>query len=365
MRRLAHAIGRAIRRPVKWMGIAAAIGFVVLSAPVAYVELACRGQTAAQVYSPLITDPTFQRREANTYLTYPEWHIVYAYDGLAKTLAAGDEYAFPYLSSVTAFWSSSCALMQIADEHGGADWATRSMIHTIGASFTAEMLLKAGYEETIGRVTAWWRGDVKTPQDRVIADGAVRYAAFLRQTPWYEYPFAREVEALWVSPSEGFVRGSERKLGIGAELFAKAAYAKVLAAAAATGGPVAREIRSVVTGLDVASLSAINGVKVIAARNGNIEIETPRYARFTSILVEVARRGGTVLDIAGNDEIMLSITVPERATTSLARGSIILRMKRSGVPGERVLVNVKVADLAAFITAHPPGDPGLEHVFDY
>jgi hypothetical protein len=40
-------------------------------------------------------------------------------------------------------------------------------------------------------------------------------------------------------------------------------------------------------------------------------------------------------------------------------------MKRSGVPGERLLVNMKVTDLAAFLNAHPLGDPGLEHIFDY
>ncbi len=31
------------------------------------------------------------------------------------------------------------------------------MIHTIGVSFTAEMIAKAAYEETIGRATAWLR----------------------------------------------------------------------------------------------------------------------------------------------------------------------------------------------------------------
>ncbi len=63
----------------------------------AYVELGCRGQAGTQTYQPLITDPAFQRREANTYLTYPEWHIVFAYDGLAQALKTGDEHAFDYV----------------------------------------------------------------------------------------------------------------------------------------------------------------------------------------------------------------------------------------------------------------------------
>ena len=42
--------------------------------------------------TPLITDPRWQRQEANSYVTYPEWHIVFAYDGLAHTVAQGDEH---------------------------------------------------------------------------------------------------------------------------------------------------------------------------------------------------------------------------------------------------------------------------------
>ena len=40
-------------------------------------------------------------------------------------------------------------------------------------------------------------------------------------------------------------------------------------------------------------------------------------------------------------------------------------MKRDGITGERLLVNVRMPELAAFLNAYPRGDPGLEHVFDY
>jgi hypothetical protein len=59
----------------------AALGILFL--PVGYIELACRGHATPQAYTPAI-EPAQQRREANTYLTYPEWHIVYAYDGLPR-----------------------------------------------------------------------------------------------------------------------------------------------------------------------------------------------------------------------------------------------------------------------------------------
>ena len=104
------------------------------------------------------------------------------------------------------------------------------MIHTIGVSFTVEMLAKAAYEETVGRATAWLRGPRKTAQDVAIARIAADYAAFLRQTPWYQYPFNRKAHELWAAPAGLSVRGWERRLGIGLEFKMKAVYAKVIAA---------------------------------------------------------------------------------------------------------------------------------------
>ncbi len=368
MRRLGRLIWRvANKRFIKWP-LAASIAFgLVLCAPVAYVEVACRADldNRAIAYQSVIAEPSFQRREANTYLTYPEWHIVYAYDGLAEALKAGDEYAFAYLASIEGFWRATCSLMRVADRHGGADWATRSMIHTIGVSFTAEMLLKALYEETIGRTFAWIRGPEKTPQDKAVATMALDYSAFLRQTPWYAYPFPRELRSLWAAPAGGSLRAWERRIGIGAEFLAKSAYAKVIAGAVAATEPAKLDIRSVVTAIDHDTLARVPGVTIAAERAGGIEIQTPRYDLFTRILVSIAGQGGSIVEIAGNDDIMLTVNVPPGFDAPLVHGTEILRIKRAGFPGDRLLVNVKVKELAAFLNAHPLGDPGLEHVFDY
>lgn len=362
--RLRHAT--RLRRLLKWSLASLVIATLLLLSPVAYVELRCQDHAAPQAYQPLITDGAFQRREANTYLSYPEWHIVFAYDGLAQVLKTGDEHAFDYFDSVSRFWGSACALTRVAGRHGGADWDTRSMIHTIGVSFTVEMFAKAAYEETIGRATAWLRGSRKTAQDAFIADMAADYAGFLRQTPWYRYPFGRKAGELWAPPAKLSLRGWERRLGIGLEFEVKAGYAKVLErAVTATGGEAQLIIRSVVSGLDAAGLARIAGVKVMGPRGDGVEIETPRYDLFTRILVEIARQGGTIREIAGNDEIMVSLTVRDGSTAPLQHGTIIFRMKRDGMPGERLLVNVRMSELAAFLTSYPLGEPGLEHVFDY
>jgi hypothetical protein len=348
----------------KWSIGALLVAGVLMLVPVGYVELACRGDARTQAYEPLITDPAFQRPEANTYLTYPEWHIVYAYDGLAESLKTGDEHAFDYAASVAGFWRSACALMRVADEHGGADGPTRTMIHTIGVSFTMEMAAKGAYEESLGRLAAWIRGHKKTPQDVAVADMATDYAAFLRQTPWYKYPFGREAQKLWTAPVDGVVRGWERRLAIGTEFAVKRVYARIIGGAAAAA-PAQLVIRTIVAGLDERMLSQIDGVTVIGVRPQGIEIETPRYDRYTRILADIALRGGSIREIAGNDDIMVTLTVPTGAAADVPYGRVIARMRRQGFARERLILDVKVTELAALLKGRRIGDPGLEHIFDY
>ncbi len=357
MRRLVKTVG--------WLLAALVVVVLLLLSPVAYVETFCHADPEPDGYKPLIADAEFRRQEANTYLTYPEWHIVYAYDGLAEILKTGDEHGFGYFSSVRDFWTADCALTRIADRHGGADSETRMMIATIGVSFTLEMGLKAAYEETIGRVFALWRGSEKTPQDIVARDMAIDYAAFLRQTPWYKYPFQPWIDRLWAAPVEEPLRGWERRLALGGEWRAKIAYAGMIASAVAATGEAKLTIRSVVSGLPAAALSAIPDVSVISESADGVLIETPRYDRFTHILAQIATAGGAIREIAGNDEIMVSLTVPRGTEPDNLPGEAIARLSRTGFASDRLLVSVRMADLAPLLKGRPIADPGLEHIFDF
>jgi len=62
---------------------------------------------------------------------------------------------------------------------------------------------------------------------------------------------------------------------------------------------------------------------------------------------------------------MVTLTVPLVADLNVPYGQVLLRMKRDGFRSDRLLVAVKVSELAALLNAYPLGDPGIEHVFDY
>ena len=60
-----------------------------------------RADTTGPVPQVAVTLP-----ESNTYLSYPEWSIVYAYDDFATISARQGESGFHYLGSIGAFWNS-------------------------------------------------------------------------------------------------------------------------------------------------------------------------------------------------------------------------------------------------------------------
>ncbi|TMV15120.1 hypothetical protein [Arenibacterium halophilum] len=339
-----------------WRGLAVVLlALVALALPVGYVETMCRPEGSAQQHTALIA-PEHHRPEARTLMTYPEWHIVHAYDDYARTIAQGDPHDFGYLRAIGQFWSSLCTLSRQTGPMGGIDGGTRQMVHVIGVSFTAELALKAAYEETLGRIATWVRGPDHAPLDRLSAQQAADYVAFLQQVPWYKWDFTADRAALNAQATGAF-RDRERALALGLEYSAKAAYAGVIEQAVQSVGADALRLRMVVTGLPPAQLAQMPEVEVIGPLEPGIEVETPRYRALTKVLVDMAEDGANFVEIAGNQTIMFtaisaSPTVP----------GALMSLPRQGYGDTRHLIVTPVAELADRLRAL--GD-SVEHIHDY
>ncbi len=334
------------------------LAVIGLLAPVAYVETACRPGPAAAPYAAILA-PEHQRAEGRTLMTYPEWHIVHAYDDYARVIRGGDPHDYAYLRAVTGFWSSLCALSRASGAHGGFDGETKQTIYTIGVSFTVELLAKAAYEETLGRIATLLRGEDRAPLDDLSAAQAADYAAFLQQVPWYKWDFTAAAAALSQNAGES-IRDRERALAVGLEYRAKAAYARLIDRAVAGIGADALTLRMVVRGLPPTMLDEIENVEVIAANDTMVEIETPRYRRLTRLLDRLAGLGADFVEIAGNDDILFTAISAEPA----ADGAVF-SFARQGYGDTRHLILVKVSALADRLRAMQSGPLTLEHVHDY
>lgn len=359
MRRVLRLLGR--------LGLLLGAGVLGLAAPVLYVETMCRGDAVAAAPAPLSSE---RRPAVRTLLTYPEWHIVHAYDDYAEVIRTGHPHDYAFLPAIGGYWSSLCSLMRESAALGEVDTPTRQMVHVIGVSFTFELLMKAAYEETAGRLVAWATGPGRSALDDLSARQAADYARFLQQVPWYRYDFRADAAALRAASGGGF-RDRERALALGLEHAARAAYAGVIAQAVAATGQDDLTLQMVVAGLPETVLTATPGVRVLRALPEGLEVETPRYRALTHILADWAAQGARFVDIAGNDRILFTALSPRgQAESALSpRGQqgagVLASLPRQGHGDVRHLILVPVADLAQRLRGLADAGLTLEHIHDY
>lgn len=329
-----------------------------LLAPIAYVETMCRGEGEPLAYKALI-DPAYHRLETRSLMTYPEWHIVHAYEDYAKVLRTGDPHDYSFLKGIGGFWSSLCALTRTASAQGEIDSDTKQMVYVIGVSFTAELGLKAAYEETFGRLFVALRGEMHAPLDDLSAEQAAAYAEYLQQVPWYNWHFREDAKDLRIFATD-LLRDKERRFALGVEYRTKAAYAEIIADAVANTGADELTLRMIVTGADATDLDRYKGVSVVTERLEGIEIETPRYRALSHLMQKMAIDGLDFIEIAGNDDILVTV-LSDRQSEPEA----VFSTQRQGFGDYRHLILIKVADLADRLRAMDGAGLRLEHIHDY
>src|SRR5262245_21044439 len=322
-------------------GLLAALALaVVIAAPIGWIELACTTPRDPNVRppSPLVSDPGYARRESDSYLSYPEWHIVYAYEDLAGVVRQADESAFAYVRQIVGFWRSLCSLNGVATARAPVGGDTKVMLYTIGWSFTVELAIKGAYEKTVGRAFEWLRGDSKTAEDEFTARDLAAYAIFLRQTPWYQYPFGARVAAFWRDTPRrgpGLARKLERRVVFTVEYGIKAVYGALIGWASTTAlGAADLEIQTVVLGVDGGDAARDPRIRIVRALDGRrVLIRTPRYQAYTELLVDLARRGRDVAEIAGNRRILVTVLAPQGPLPPLADTTPLFEASIPATPG--------------------------------
>jgi hypothetical protein len=345
----------------------------VVAAPILWVEGVCATSPSAKGRPParLVEDRGYARRESDSYLSFPEWHIVYAYEDLAGVLRRGDESDFAYGRQILGFWGSLCTLTRVVTARETVATDTKVMLYTIGWSFTAELALEGAYEKTVGALFEWLRGPAKTPEDLFVARDMQAYAEFLRQTPWYQYPFASRLVAFWRgTPLRGphLARRIERRSIVTLEYATKAIYGAAIGYASATAlGAADLEIHTVVVGLDATDTARERSITVVRELpGGRTLIRTPRYQAYSDLLVRLARRGRNVVEIAGNRRILVTVLAPKGPLPPLLGTSELFEAAIQSRPDRRRLgLDVAVEQLGATIRTLEGAGATIEHIYDY
>ncbi len=302
------------------------------------------------------TIPNYARSEDQTYLTLPEWYIVFSADEYACALKNGRPSQFPYFASIHQFWSIYDAVKAKTKAEYPYNFRYRLMINVIGTSYTAELFSKGVYENSIGRLTEWIAGDSAPAQNRkveaFIQETAVDYASFLKQTPWYRYPFfTKWKQFLHVhdGPGTSFIRRWERRFAFTAEMLFKSVYGKVIGYA--TGSTYAPE--------DLHTYAT-------AVKDEKLQIlPITRYEAFTKDMPELVRQGVKFRDIAGNHRIMMTVVAPANWKAGPEAEEFYEWPILTNPGWKRIGLTVPVENLGAVIHDLDHQKIGIDHVFDY
>ena len=311
--------------------------------------------------------PGYKRPEESTYLTYPEWAIVYAAREYAGFVEEERESQFPYWAYIGRFWQDYATMIR-ATSDAPFNFANHQMIAVIGTSHTIEHVIQWAYENTVGRITEWTSRQ-RLGVDVYQANVAAEYAGFLDQVPWYQFPYAEKRAGLMAvvrAPGEDQVRTSERKLAFGLAYSIKQGYAKAIKSVlAATSDPAFLDIHVWAKGPVAQAIAGEPDTTLEKdfGADGAVFV-TKRYQVFTDMIPRLIAKGVSFVEIGGNDEILLTVlsndAIEPPAGTRLLFGYQLPAdpaVRRSGL-------TVAVRQLHVVLPALA-GQARLEHVYDY
>lgn len=325
----------------------------------------------ATIRAGLRARPDYARSASQTYLTLPEWYIVYSADELAAFLREAAPSGFPYFRSIGQFWRLYSHVLGATWRT--ADWGYQAMIAIIGPSFSLEYVFKGLYENTVGRLTELtvagkWR-DGPTVEDRFATTLAGDYAAFMHATPWYEFPFWGRLGALWGldGPIDTTVlRRAERRGALTGELLFKTAWGA--AVAKMSGGaydPEAAVISAWVRKSPVAADQRITKREDLGPDDELLAL--PRYEPFTTVVSGLADQGVRFVEIAGNDAILVQLVAPAAWHDAAARGTRLVEWPiLTDRSKKRVAMTVPVPRLHEVLPTLA-AEPGvtIDHLYDF
>jgi hypothetical protein len=371
---------RSALRFVRRAGIAIAGLLIILAIAAAIFGAQCskvqrppKVQSAASRQRQKLTSDIkdYARAEDSTYLGFPEWFIVWSYteksDFQQKHLPSG----FPYLKSIRQYWSGYCCVHGLTRGKYPFDFGEHEMLVVIGSSFSMEYLIRASYENTFGRLTEWLSSGEEVEEDAYSNRVAREYADFVHIRPFYEFSFWRRFKGLW---AENSLRGKrplrklERRTFLSIDYSFESLYCWLIEKA--THASYGIESADTYAWIENASDEIFTGNprirKVKEAGPGAYIVIIPRYQEFTTVAEWLAGRDVHFVEIAGNDEILVSAIAPRGWSYNLTAGEEAFSTELATAPEwKRVAISTPVGSLHRVVNELRSRGMRVEHIYDY
>ena len=313
----------------------------------------------------------YARPEDDTFLSYPEWYIVWSYQEKADFQEHHLPSTFPYFDALKQYWSSYCCICRLINGKYPSNLGEQVMLVVIGVSFSAEYLIKGGYEGTIGRLSEWTSASDFTQEDRFAYKVAREYADFVHVRPFYEFHFAKQVPDLWADTDlwgNRPVRKWERKLFLTADYTIEAFYCWVIERLThLTYGHEPGDTYAWVDNASPALLASMPRLKIVKQVGAkSLIVEIPRYHEFTAIASDLAHRGIKFTEIAGNSQIAVSVVVPQLWSYAGPDAQQLFSLPVLTSPEKkRLVLSVDVPSLYVLLGTLQKSGVAVEHIYDY
>ncbi len=309
--------------------------------------------------------PNYRRLVTSTYLTYPEWYIVYSSQEYADQLKTKLPSHFPYFSSIAQYWWGYGAVNKITKNNYPADGGDHLMLAVIGTSYSLENLIKGLYENSIGKTTEVLSGNQQTEEDRYAQKVAEEYANYIPEYPWYDFSYMKSLGGLWTQTSffgPHMVRKVERKFILSVEYSVKAVYSSIVQVGShLTYGTVDPNVYGLAS--NVPHNQHIKRVKTI---NGKEIVSLPSEQGFTDAVTKLTNSGMQFNDIAGNNEILVTAVAPRTWKFNNQNGQLIFTVNILTQPKlHRLAIRVPVKSLLKTLRYLQQHKIKIEHVYAY
>ncbi|MEI7719832.1 MAG: hypothetical protein WCI89_01330 [bacterium] len=310
----------------------------------------------------------YSRAEESTYLTFPEWYLVFNPQEYGKFIGENKPSGFPYFSSIGQFWGSYCQVYGITKRNYPFNVGDHLMEVVIGTSFSVEYAVKGVWENTIGRVSEWLGGS-QTEEDVYAAKVAQEYGAFIPTDPWYQFPYGKKFIGLWTEThffGSHFLRKLERKVFLSLEYGVKTGYALLIRIGThAVYGIADTEIYVSAKNVPDSIFQDPRVRKIKDLGNGSYIMAVPHYQGFTDVMPVLARQSIQFVDFAGNDEILLTAVAPQSWNSDLKNGIVLFTMNMMTSSDKRITVQAPAKSLSMIIVQLESEGVKIEHLYDY
>ncbi len=284
-----------------------------------------------------------------TFLTFPEWYLVFSPEEQANYFKKQTETSFPFMSHTRQIWESYHIVNNQIKDNFPTNNGYHFMIWVIGTSASIEYSIKALYETIIGRTTDTYLP--KTDEDKFNAKFTEDYVTFIKDRPWYEFDFKSRLKNLWTKSSffgDNFLRKVERRYILTSELMVKWGYGKLI-------GLGTKQVYG----------EALPTTTVVLKDDKIINL--PRYDKFNIAITELSLQGKFFKEIAGNNSaILLTILLPIDTEINFEHSQTVFKQPISSDETlNRIALAIPVAQLNGLIMQLHKRKIKIEHVFDY